>query len=272
MRIECSAPRTARYTTAASASSAPSSSSVEPDPALAGEEQGEQDDRPEVGDRSRRDDQLTERGRDLARVLQHRHDHAERGGAQDDRDKQRRLDKAPGREPETHDHRDPERDREAERGEAQHLPAQALELDLEPREEEHEAEPDQGDDLDRLVHLDDPEHRRADHDPGDDLEHDGRQTHAWEQAEQERCREGHGHDDQQADHVADAVREEQGLRAALDQAFRLTAAARIPRPSPRRDQRRGAVHVAPLGTGGASAGRALQPRRNDPALAPAAPT
>src|SRR5215211_6612428 len=57
-----------------------------PGPALAGEEQRQQDDRPEVRDRRGGDDQLPEGRGDLAGVLEHRHQHAQRRGAQDDRD------------------------------------------------------------------------------------------------------------------------------------------------------------------------------------------
>ncbi len=79
-------------------------------------------------------------------------------------------------------------------GDPQHLPAQLLELDLQARQEEHEREPEQRDHLDRLVHLDDPEHRRAGDDPGEDLEHHGWQLHTREEAEQHRCGEGDRHD------------------------------------------------------------------------------
>jgi hypothetical protein len=76
-------------------------------------------------------------------------------------------------------------------------PAQLLELDLEPGEEEDEREAEQRDHLDRLVDVDPAEHGRADDDPGHDLEHDGRQQQAREEAEQQRRREGDRHDDEQ---------------------------------------------------------------------------
>ena len=98
----------------------------------------------------------------------------------------------PAVEPERDDERDREREREAERGQPQHAPAQPLELDLEAGEEQHEREPEEREHLDRLVDLDPAEHRRADDDPGDDLEHDRRQPHAREEAEQERRRERDG--------------------------------------------------------------------------------
>src|SRR5882672_12273467 len=54
--------------------------------ALAREEQREQDDRAEFGDRGGRDDELTQARVDVAGVLQHREDHAERGRDEHDRD------------------------------------------------------------------------------------------------------------------------------------------------------------------------------------------
>jgi len=53
---------------------------------------------------------------------------------------------------------------------------EVLELDLEPGEEQQEGEAEQGQDLDRRVELDPPEHGGPDHDADHDLEHDRRQT------------------------------------------------------------------------------------------------
>ena len=71
---------------------------------------------------------------------------------------------------------------------AQHPPAQLLELDLEPGEEQHERQTDERDHRDRLVDLDDAEHRRPDDDAGDDLQHHGGQPQAWEPAQARRAR------------------------------------------------------------------------------------
>lgn len=92
-----------------------------PDPTLAGEEDREQNDRAEVGDRPGGDDELAEGRGDLPRVLEHRHDHPERGRAQDDRHQQRRLDEPRGLEPEPDDDRDREGEHEAAEGELQDL-------------------------------------------------------------------------------------------------------------------------------------------------------
>ena len=69
--------------------------------------------------------------------------------------------------------------------------------------------------------------------------------------------------DAEADHVADAVREEERLRAALDQALRLAAQQPELDQALGDDQRRRAVHIAPLGTGGAALGRTRERRRDD---------
>ena len=180
MRIECSAPRTTSEDGRGEQEQRAQQQQRRPRPALAREEDREQDDRPEVGDRRGGDDQLPEGGGDLARVLEHRDEHAERRRAEDDRDQQRRVHQPARLEPERDDEGDREREREPEQRDPQHLPAQLLELDLQAGQEEHEREPEQRDHLDRLVDLDDPEHRRADDDPGDDLEHDGGELHARE--------------------------------------------------------------------------------------------
>ena len=99
--------------------------------------------------------------------------------------------------PKRGDDRDRERDRPSDRRQPQQPPSQAVEIDLEPGEEEQEGESEQGEDLDRLVELDPAEHGRADHDPGDDLEDDRGQPQPRGEAEQERRRECDRHDHQQ---------------------------------------------------------------------------
>ena len=69
--------------------------------------------------------------------------------------------------------------------------------------------------------------------------------------------------DAESDHVADAVREEERLRAALDQALRLAAQQSELDQALGDDQRRRAVHVAPLGTGGAALESRAERRRDD---------
>ena len=74
-------------------------------------------------------------------------------------------------------------------------PRRRVELDLQAGQEQHEREPERRDHRDRRVDLDDAQQRRAEHDPGDDFQHDRREPHAREQAEHERGDEGHGRDD-----------------------------------------------------------------------------
>ena len=134
---------------------------------------------------------------DLAGVLEHRHQHAQRRRAQDDRDQQRRVHETARAQQQRHGERDRERQREARGGQPQQRPAELLELDLQPGQEQHEREPDQRDDLDGLIDLGPAEHRRADDDAGDDLEHHRGQLQAREEAEDERRGERDRHDQEQ---------------------------------------------------------------------------
>ena len=100
-------------------------------------------------------------------------------------------------QPARDDERDRERDREADRGELQDATAQPREVDLQPGEEQQEREAERRDHRDRLIDVHPAEHARADDDPGHDLQHDGRQPHAREEAEHERRAERDRGDDQQ---------------------------------------------------------------------------
>ncbi len=169
-----------------------------PGAALAREQDREQDDRPEVGDRSGSHHELAERRRDLAGVLEHGDDHPERRRREDHGDEERGLGEATRLQRQAGDDSDPEGQQPAAARHAQQTPAELVELDLETGEEEQEDEPDRREHGDRLVDLDPPEPGRPDRDPRRDLEHDGGQPHAWEEAEQEGRRKRHGHDQQQA--------------------------------------------------------------------------
>ena len=94
--------------------------------------------------------------------------------------------------------RESEREREAEQAQPQHLSAQAREVDLEARQEQQERQPDHGDHLDRLVDVDEPEQRRTDDDAGHDLEHHRGQPDLREEAEHQGSGEGHRDDDQES--------------------------------------------------------------------------
>ena len=106
------------------------------------------------------------------------------------------CDEPAGAEGEADHHREADGDQPSQAGDAQHAPAEMVELDLHAREEEEEDEADRREHLDRRVDLHPSEHRRPDHDPGDDLEHDRRQSHPRKEAEHER-RDERRRDDQQ---------------------------------------------------------------------------
>jgi colicin import membrane protein len=204
MRAKRSAPRTTTRTTAASAKSEPSQEQGRAGAALAREEHREQDDRDEQG-------RVDEPGR-----------------LQGQRDR----------------HRDAERQREADRREPEDRSAKPREVDLEAAEEEDERQAHERDDGHRVVVVHEPEHRRADGDPGDDLEHDRRQADARREAEQERRRERDDGDDEQV--VSDGMSRSSvvGQRAAT--AIRKTAVNASPgatrrRPWPLRRAFAGAV-------------------------------
>ena len=137
-----------------------------------GEEEREEHDRRHLGDRGARHDDLSERRRGLASVLEDRQDHAESGCREDDRDEERRLDEVARLQREADHERERKRDREAEGGHAEQLPAQPVEVDLEPGEQEQERETDQAHHLDRLVDFRPAEHLRPDDDAEEDLDHD----------------------------------------------------------------------------------------------------
>ena len=150
---------------------------------LAREEEREQDHGGEVGDRARGDDELAEGRADLVGVLEHRHEHAQRGGRQHDGHEQRLGGQAARLQRHAHDDREHERDGEAEQREPQDAPAQALEVDLQAGEEEQVGQPDGREDLHGVVHVDPPEHRGPHDDPEHDLDHDRRDAHGRHEAE-----------------------------------------------------------------------------------------
>ena len=91
---------------------------------LAREEEREQDHGGEVGDRARGDDELAEGRADLVGVLEHRHEHAQRGGRQHDGHEQRLGGQAARLQRQPHDDREYERDGEAQQRKPQDAPAQ----------------------------------------------------------------------------------------------------------------------------------------------------
>ena len=122
-------------------------------------------------------------------------DDPERGRRQDDRDQERRADEAAASRREPDAEREREREREPGERQSQQRAAQPVEVDLEPGEQEQEREPDEREHADRLVVVRPAEHRRADDDPGDELEHDRGKPHSGDEPEQERRAERDRRDD-----------------------------------------------------------------------------
>ena len=109
-----------------------------------GEQQREQHDRGEVGHRRGRHDGLAEARLDLAGVLEHGHDEAERRGGESDRDEARAVHPPDGVESETGHDTEHERRGVPDQGESQHLPLQPLQVDLQAGQEEQEREAEKG--------------------------------------------------------------------------------------------------------------------------------
>ena len=116
MRLECSAPRTASEHRRGEREQPPSSSSVAPVPPSPEKKIESRMIAPKSAIDAAAMISWPNVVRDLAGVLEHRHEHAERRRAQDDRDEQRRVDETGRLQAERDDERDRERDREAERG------------------------------------------------------------------------------------------------------------------------------------------------------------
>ena len=134
----------------------------------------------------------------LARILEDGHDDAERRCRQDDGDEQR-IDDHVGeaerdRDGEPEDHGCAE----AQQAERQRPAPQGVEVELQAGEEEQERDSELGQHLDRPVRVHPAERRRADGDPGEDLDDRSGQRQPGEQAEGERDRDGEDHDDQEA--------------------------------------------------------------------------
>ena len=135
---------------------------------------------------------------DLAGVLEHRDDHAERRRREDHRDEQRRLDQPAGLEREADADREREREHASRRRRPQHAPAQARRTRSRARRGRAGRRGRSRRAPRSSASICDPaEHRRADDDAGDDLEHDRGQAHAREEPEQERRDECRRHDEQQ---------------------------------------------------------------------------
>ena len=159
--------------------------------------QRQQDDGREVGDARRRQRGLPHLAVDLAGVLEHRHDQAERGGGQRNR-QQQRLRHPPERgEGRTGAVGQDQRHQVAEHGEAEQSSPQVVHVDLQPGQEEQERQAEQGQDRHRQVDVNPAEPGRPDDDAADDLQHDRRDAQPWQVAHDERGEDGDGGDHEQ---------------------------------------------------------------------------
>src|SRR5215211_7866427 len=91
-----------------------------------------------------------------------------------------------------------QRDHETGGGDTQPRTPQTIEVDLESRQEQQERETEQGQHLQRQIHLYESEDGRADHDTGYDLKYHGGKMQCRCEAEQERHCEGYRRYDQYA--------------------------------------------------------------------------
>ena len=113
-------------------------------------------------------------GARLPGVGEHGDDDPKGRGGEHDRHEQRPPHDAGGAQPKGDDERDRQRDREPEGRHAQRPAYQPGQVYLQSRQKEQEREPEQGQYLQRQVHLDEPETRRPDGNARHDLEHDRR--------------------------------------------------------------------------------------------------
>src|SRR5262249_19438502 len=164
---------------------------------LSGKEERQQDDRAELGERRSSDHELAEAAADAAGILERWDDHAQRRGGEDDRSEERRFDEPAGPQPETEDDGDRKRHGEAGRRNAQEPPTQSLDVELQPREEQQERKPEQGEDRDGEIGLDPPQSRGADHGAEQDLEHDRRKPDPREEPKRQGREEPDRDDDQE---------------------------------------------------------------------------
>jgi len=126
---------------------------------------------------------IEQAARDLAGVLEHGDDDAQRGRREDDRHQQRLASEPEAPEREPGGDRDSQRHREPGGGEPQPAASQAVHVDLQPGQEQQEREPDRGKHLHRRVDLHPAEPRGPDDDPRHDLQHHRGQPQARRQAE-----------------------------------------------------------------------------------------
>ena len=136
---------------------------------------------------------------DWAGVFEHGHDQPQRRRRQRDRQQQRATHPADGVKAKADRHTEGESDQIAEQRQPQQPTAQAMRVDLQPGQEQQEGQPDEPEDLHGQIDLHPAQHRRAEHDAGDNLEDDGRQSQSWREAERQRSCGGDEADDEQVE-------------------------------------------------------------------------
>jgi len=136
-----------------------------------GQEQRDQHDRAELPDRANREQIRPESGLQLARVRQDRDQRSHRRRRHRRARVQQRQHNAGGRQRRP----DPERKRERrhphERRKLERPPANPVEVDLVPREEEQHRQAEIPEEVRELIDLRDPGNLRPDHDPEQQLDH-----------------------------------------------------------------------------------------------------
>ena len=166
----------------------------------AGQEDRDDDDRPELAGDARAERRSTERGRQQTGVGEDRHECAERGRAQRDADQPALgvepagMERVADRDPAASEIAQPAVPRATE-------PARHVLLDhLEPGEEEEEHEPEVREEGDVGVDLRETEHLGPDQDPEHDLDHDRRQHDpVMDAREDRRERRRRKHEDERLD-------------------------------------------------------------------------
>jgi hypothetical protein len=141
------------------------------------EDQRDQQDRAELSDGAGGEQVRAEASLELPAVGQDRDQRSDRGRGDGRAGVEQREHDPDGCQHPADRVRQGERDRPAECGQAQRRAGDSLEVDLVAGEEEQHSEPEVGEELDELRHVD-PEHLRPDHDAEQELDDDRREQKA----------------------------------------------------------------------------------------------
>jgi hypothetical protein len=155
-----------------------------------GQEHGDDQDGEQFADRARREHVPAELSAEHVVVPQDRQQRAERGGGQGQPDRHVVLDVARDGQPSGYPHGQPGGDHPADHGEAAGFLPEQMRLELVAGQQEQEAEPDVGQQLD-AGQVGQAEHVRADYDAADQEHHDLRNARAGQQGDHDRRERGH---------------------------------------------------------------------------------